>query len=486
MVRYSSLTSTFLIAAVAACGDSGAPNPAAPEPGQAAELRILSGDEQLGVAGQPLPAPIVIQVLDSTGRPVPDQRLTFEADLGGGAVSPDTGATDARGMAQVEWTLGPDPTVPQRLLVNVVFEALGPTIYTWAHATGTAAPTGLHFRVVEAGGAQSCGLTPEGKTYCWGTESDGTIHLAPAAVADTLTFAILAAGLGHTCALTPGGAAYCWGENSRGQLGNGNKGRSNDPAAVRGGLVFRQIAAGEDHTCALTPGGQAYCWGGNHFAPFGGQLGDGTTTDRLTPTRVSGGHIFQTVATGASLSCGLTTDGFAYCWGAHIGTRTGSSDLTPVAVGGPAFASISAGANHACGLTEDGIAYCWGSNYVGQLGDGTLNDSRPPVAVAGGHTFSALDVGGYHTCGLTTGGALMCWGWDDQTIDSREFNGGTSINSVTPVAVPGAPVLAQLSNGLVHGCGVTAEQLAYCWLDNGFGQLGNGTEISSYQPVLVR
>ncbi|CAM3796106.1 hypothetical protein [Deinococcus frigens] len=47
-------------------------------------------------------------------------------------------------------------------------------------------------------------------------------------------------------------------------------------------FTFTSTAAGSSHSCALTSSGQAYCWGYNGF----GQLGDNTTTFRLTPTQV--------------------------------------------------------------------------------------------------------------------------------------------------------------------------------------------------------
>ena len=44
------------------------------------------------------------------------------------------------------------------------------------------------------------------------------------------------------------------------------------------------ITAGDFHTCAVLQNGTAKCWGSNSV----GQLGDGTTTTRLTPTTVTG------------------------------------------------------------------------------------------------------------------------------------------------------------------------------------------------------
>jgi serine/threonine-protein kinase len=42
------------------------------------------------------------------------------------------------------------------------------------------------------------------------------------------------------------------------------------------------VSASEGHTCALSEAGSVYCWGSNDR----GELGDGTTTDRLQPTLI--------------------------------------------------------------------------------------------------------------------------------------------------------------------------------------------------------
>ena len=102
----------------------------------------------------------------------------------------------------------------------------------------------------------------------------------------TLTFAAVTASGLHTCGLTiVTGAAYCWGANGSGQLGDGtNTTNRLTPVLVQApaGVSFAAVTPGAVHTCGVTAAGTAYCWGRN----VEGQLGDGTTTDRLIPMRV--------------------------------------------------------------------------------------------------------------------------------------------------------------------------------------------------------
>lgn len=275
---------------------------------------------------------------------------------------------------------------------------------------------GLTFASVSTGRLHTCGLTADGTAYCWGK---GDSHLlgggsdlamsAPLEVLGGLTFASLTAGVDHTCALTPDGEAYCWGS---GALGNGSGGPSDLPTAVTGGLRFGMISAGDGHTCGVTEAGAVYCWGSNGW----GKLGQGTLpTYWVVPARVPTDLTFTAISAGYEHTCGITTEGTAYCWGKNrsgqLGDGTEDERFSPTLVsGGLTFASLSAGDDFTCGLTPGGKAYCWGENSMGQLGDGSVESRLVPSPVAGGLAFAEVVAGEHHACGSTTSGATYCWG----------------------------------------------------------------------------
>lgn len=318
-----------------------------------------------------------------------------------------------------------------------------------------------------------------------------SIAVTVSAVTDgTPAIAQLAVGA-HSCAITSAGAAYCWGYNANGQLGNGETSLVNaTPVAVAGGLRFQTISVSQvdDVSCGLTTDGFAYCWGKNGF----GQLGDGTMVRRLTPTPVAAENPFRSIAVGASHVCAVATTDVAYCWGyspnGAFGDGTVGIRLTPaVSAPGIPLRSIVAGSDYTCGLTSFGRAYCWGLGVMGQLGDGLSAISILPVQVSGGLTFQSLVAGGLAVCGLTTDGAAYCWGhnfYGTLGIGTSATEGGQT-RSLTPVAVLGGLRFESLSAGFETICGVAVGGAGYCWGYNASGNVGDGSTTHRSLPVRV-
>ena len=351
--------------------------------------------------------------------------------------------------------------------------------------------------VVVTGDQHACALTSWGGVTCWGFNDTGqlgdgttTSRNSPQGVVGlTAGVAAVAAGGGHSCALTTTGGVKCWGGNSAGQLGDGTTTKRLSPVDVVGlSSGIASITAGYQHTCARTTAGGVKCWGLNDY----GQLGDGTTTNRNTPVNVSGlASGIASVSAGHQHGCALTSSGGGRCWGrgtlGQLGDGAGTSSSTPTFVtyyGSSGLASISAGGNHTCGVTALGAANCWGLNQMGQLGDGTTVGGRlVPVNVLGFSNNVSFIVAGFrHSCALTTSGGARCWGYNHY----GQNGDGTTNDGNTPVNVNSlAAGVATMASGYDHSCAMTTSETIKCWGSNVFGQVGDGTANTDHVPVDV-
>ena len=247
-------------------------------------------------------------------------------------------------------------------------------------------------------------------------------------------------------------------------------------AAATAALSILQVSAGDEYlTCAVTTDNRAWCWGTNSAG-----LGDGSSFESTHPVAVAGGLRFRQVSSGLRHACGVTTENRAYCWGnnadGELGDGTRVSRPTPVPVaGGRLFRQVEAGSFHTCGLTTENRAFCWGSGNQGQIGDGTANDRLVPRAVAGGRVWRLVSGGFLHTCAITTADQAFCWGRNEvgQLGDGSESND----RRLSPTPVAGGRLFRQLSAGFDHTCAVTRTARAYCWGGGGIGQIGDGKTI---------
>lgn len=281
----------------------------------------------------------------------------------------------------------------------------------------------------------------------------------------------------------------------------------------RASLLQLQVTAGYAHVCAIAFDGKAYCWGYNAF----GQVGVSGGGNILTPVAVSGltDKNMSFIAAGSAHTCAISSEGKVYCWGynsrGQLGVGDRSDRSTPVLVSGilsgKVITSIAAGDFHTCALDFDGVAYCWGSNgldssngtWSGQLGnnDSSHNDSLVPDdvfvgsgSVMNGKKIVAITAGHSHTCALDSGGVVYCWGDDGY---GRLGNGSTNVNSQVPTKVDTTGVLSgktvvslmSSSGNADHTCVVASDGKAYCWGYNAIGQLGDTTTTNRSSPVAV-
>lgn len=336
---------------------------------------------------------------------------------------------------------------------------------------------------ISGGDSHSCALNKTGGVKCWGLNSggqlgDGTnIRRSIAVNVIGVSSGVIAISTGgHTCAVTNVGGAMCWGGNSYGQLGDGTTTSRITPVDVVGlGNGVSAVSAGLFHTCGLTSSGGIKCWGLNDS----GQLGNGTTIDSTTPVDVIGlSNGVHAISVGEAHTCAVDNSGGVKCWGdnsyGQLGDGTTTDHVTPVEVNGlsSGVSSISAGYYHTCALTVSGGVKCWGLNYYGELGDGTTTNRITPTDVVGlSNGMSSVSSGDVHTCALTTLGGVMCWG----NNSVGQLGDGTMTNRTTPVDVSGLiNQISAISVGEAHNCAVTKTGSVKCWGYNAYGQLGDG------------
>jgi serine protease len=99
-------------------------------------LAVISGDQQFGIVGQSLPAPITVKVTDAGGNPVENVPVTFAVTAGGGRLSATEFTTGVDGRAFVTWTLGTTAGAANTATAAVSGLAGSPAVF---HATSVPA-----------------------------------------------------------------------------------------------------------------------------------------------------------------------------------------------------------------------------------------------------------------------------------------------------------------------------------------------------------
>ncbi|MBK7585378.1 MAG: hypothetical protein IPI67_34955 [Myxococcales bacterium] len=189
----------------------------------------------------------------------------------------------------------------------------------------------------------------------------------------------------------------------------------------------------------------------------------------------------ETVWVGRKTSCTVLVDKSVWCWGANPGVLPGTVSTKPVLVSGLSdINSISVGQEHACAIDGSGTVWCWGRNDYGQLGDGSNAPSPEPKAVPGLPVLDTVVVGSTHSCAYTSPDTdpvqLFCWGQNDY----GQLGDGSTNDQMNPVKVtlPGGAKAVRVGPGTGYTAAIVSVGgvlEAWCWGRNDKGQCGQPT-----------
>ncbi len=109
------------------------------------------------------------------------------------------------------------------------------------------------------------------------------------------------------------------------------------------------------------------------------------------------------------------------------------------------------------------------------------NPGEAPTTIEGISGVTAVDMLDAHTCAIVDGGEVWCWGQNTY----GQLGDGTTDSRSTPAPVVGITDAVEVSVGSEHTCALKSDQTVVSWGRNWHGELGNGSTTDSAVPVPV-
>ncbi len=236
-----------------------------------------------------------------------------------------------------------------------------------------------------------------------------------------------------------------------------------EPYPVPGQLVrvgldndWRQIAGGQGgHYLALKTNGTLWAWGVN----TGGQLGDGTTTNKDAPVQVGSDSDWKMVAAGPfggsptpGCTAAIKQDGSLWAWGSNasgqLGQGNNTSSLVPIRIGADNdWVSCYASAYSVYAIKSDGSLWSAGGKYEGPPIGGS-STSNTLTRIGTGNDWASVAAGSYGWIGIKTDGSITVsgvvgfdvWGLFNPPPSTASGVIAASFDQALPVAlVPASP-----------------------------------------------
>jgi alpha-tubulin suppressor-like RCC1 family protein len=252
--------------------------------------------------------------------------------------------------------------------------------------TFTQVGTATNWKQIATGNSFVIALKTDGTMWGWGQNNGYQMGNAsccsdrrsPAQIGTATDWKMVeASDTGTGIAIKTNGTIWGWGSNSSGIIGNSLVSSRQFPTQLNPDTDWATMSVGVGHILALKTNGTLWSWGGGGYGENGDMLPP--TYFRDSPVQI-GTDTWSFIATGYRSSYGIKPDGTLWAWGLNdkgqLGDGTTVNRMQPVQIGTDTdWASVAGGLQHAVGLKTNGALWTWGLNYYGQLGNGTTTDS---------------------------------------------------------------------------------------------------------------
>jgi len=333
--------------------------------------------------------------------------------------------------------------------------------------------------------------------YTWGYYLEGQLggrpgsNSIPNKVGTLSDWKFISAKGRFVLAIRNDGTLWGWGPNSRGSLGYGTDTIIFTPVQIGSDNDWKYVAAGFFSSYGIKNDGSLWAWGNNVV----GELGDGTYEHKYIPTRIGNDNDWMMVDANGSVFINegghviaLKTNGTLWAWGRNghgqLGDGTTINKIIPIQIGtSNDWKYVSAGTTHNLAIKNDGTLWAWGSNIAGQLGDGTTISKLIPTKIGTSNDWKIVKAHLDFSLGIKNDGTLWAWGHNGQ----RTLGDGTNIDKLIPTQIGNDNNWIHITSGgdgyTKTSAGIKSDGTLWTWGNQQHGQLGNGLTSLAYVSV---
>jgi alpha-tubulin suppressor-like RCC1 family protein len=341
---------------------------------------------------------------------------------------------------------------------------------------------------VSSGPQLSLGIKTDGTLWAWGRNDRGQLGIGnttnqtvPVQVGTDADWQMVSAANEQAHAIKTDGTLWGWGYNGNGQLGTGGYGQFTSPIQIGTDNNWLNVSASEGFSMAIKTDGTLWGWGDNFY----GEIGIPGAPLYLTPQQVGAATDWQMVSAGfGHQTLAIKTNGTLWVCGYNVFGQLGTGDninrstLTQIGTA-TNWQSVEASYTGSHAIKTDSTIWSWGRNDFGKLGNGNNTDSNVPVQeITLSADWVSISSGQTIVLARKANGSLWSWGYGP---NSENF-----ISTNIPEQAGTETNWTSVSANWNHALALKTGNTLWAWGDgNDYGELGNGTIITSYTAVQV-